>query len=236
MVQRCLLVTGGKGGIGKSTITAGLARSLASSGRKIGILDADLSGPNQSVLFQIDPLHIVDKQIVPAHIEGVKIVTLGGIAQPETALVWSDPVIRGTLRKLVNEVKWEHLDLLIVDVPPGSGNIHMVLHELFPEATVLFVTTGSPLAIADCLRQISFYRRLKVPMLGILENFSEYPCSCCGKKQPMYDPCLVPDMAADVGLQLLDRLPWSQDIANGNEMTLLAEICIQWLEGTRDCK
>ena len=230
MPQKCLLVAGGKGGIGKSTVTAGLARSLAAAGKKIGILDADLSGPNQSILFQTEPLHVIDNEIVPAYVDGVKVVTLGGIAQRETALVWSDSVIQGTLRKLVKDVTWGYLDLLIIDMPPGSGKIHLAIHELFPSATVLFVTTGSPLAAADCIRQVSFYKRLKTPMLGILENYSHFQCSCCGEKQSMYDTELVPEIATDIGLPLLAQLPWSKNPAGGNEMNDLRETCIQWLK------
>ena len=232
MIKKTLFLTGGKGGVGKSTVAAGLARSLASNGYQIGLLDADLSGPSQSILFNSSELSVINEEIIPVYIDNVYLVSIGQVVENETPLIWSPGVIAETIRTFSVNVKWGNLDLLIIDLSPGLGDIHINLHKLYPLAWILFVTTGSKLAVGDCRREISFFQKMESPILGIVENFAYFTCPETGKLHKFYDSEDLIQMAKAIDIKILDHFEWSDDLAYGKGMKNLITASKAWLDKT----
>ena len=221
-----ILVSGGKGGVGKSTISAGLAKSLAKTGLNVGLLDADVSGPSQHYLFPDAKMVAHENKLLPALIDGVYVASMGYLSESTSAIVWSDDIGRGLMSTLLNNVLWGKLDLLVVDLPPSTSPVTRILLEFIEKAWVVFVTTGSALSMADCKRDIMFHRRLETYPLGIVENLSYVLCPDCNKKLHLFDSYEVEKIAAGNGLEVLSQFPFSNTILSYGIMDTLAERCI----------
>lgn len=172
-VKRVVAVASGKGGVGKSTVAANLAAGLARRGRRVGFLDADIYGPSAPTLFNLEgPPEIREEKIQPLAAFGVKVLSIGFMIEPEKALIWRGPMVMGAVSQLLGDADWGELDALIIDTPPGTGDAHLTLAQRAPLSGVLLVTTPQDLAYADARRSGKMFRRLSVPILGVVENMA----------------------------------------------------------------
>lgn len=227
LYPQVVLVAGGKGGVGKSTICSLLARNAARMGRHVGVLDLDISGPSQNLLFKCGKLKAKDGWILPNISDGVQVVSLGSIVEAETALVWSPLAIKGTIKSLLAKLKWSKIDLLFVDMPPGSGEIHLFIADMFPKSEVVHVTTSSDLALADCRREMSFFSMKGINSMGIIENMSTMYCCKCGAEQRLFDVLALDDLIASVSVPLIARVPFSNLVTQMSMVAPATEYIIQ---------
>jgi ATP-binding protein involved in chromosome partitioning len=223
-----VLVTGGKGGVGKSTVAAGLARALTAAGHRVGLLDADLSGPSQSVLFGMDRVVFAANKMVPPVVDGIAVASMGAIAEASTPLLWNRHTVRGTVLQLLEDVDWVEQDLLVVDVPPGASDVHTFIAETLLRSAWLVVTVGSPVALADCDRCIELLLRMEAKVLGLIANMTHHHCANCGDVQHLFSPRTCEELAARRGLELLARLPFDQEVVQGKGLASVAGACATW--------
>jgi len=176
-VKTILAVGSGKGGVGKSTVAANLAASLALEGAAVGLLDADIYGPSQTTMFGVEGRRLLadeEKRIVPLEGHGVKLVSVGNLVEPGQALTWRGPILHGTLTQLLQQTVWGELDYRVVDLPPGTGDVQLSLAQLVPLTGMVLVTTPQDVALADVKRAYTMARKTHVPVLGVIENMSYY--------------------------------------------------------------
>ncbi len=211
-VRRTVMVLSGKGGVGKSTAAANLAVLLADEGFQVGLLDADMHGPSVPRLLALEPAGVGSdgESIVPArHGERLRVVSLGLLGpSPDEAIIWRGPLKMNVLRQLLADVEWGELDYLVIDLPPGTGDEPLSLCQLIPEATgAVVVTTPQELALSDVRRCITFCRRLKLPVLGVLENMAGMDCPHCGGRVPVFGEGGGRRVAARMGAPFLGSVP-----------------------------
>ena len=176
-VKTILAVGSGKGGVGKSTVAANLAASLALEGARVGLLDADIYGPSQTTMFGVGGQRLAadaDKNIVPLEGHGVRLVSIGNLVEDGQALTWRGPILHGTLTQLLKQTVWGELDYMVVDLPPGTGDVQLSLAQLVPLTGMVLVTTPQDVALADVRRAHTMARKTHVPVLGVIENMSYY--------------------------------------------------------------
>ncbi len=176
-VRTVIAVGSGKGGVGKSTVAANLAASLALEGAKVGMLDADIYGPSQSKMFGVEGKRLMaddDKRILPLRNHGVKVISIANLVEDGQALTWRGPILHGTLTQLLNQTTWGELDYLIVDLPPGTGDVQLSLVQLVGVTGMVMVTTPQDMALVDVRRAYTMARKTHVPILGVVENMSYY--------------------------------------------------------------
>ena len=182
-VKNIIAVASGKGGVGKSTIAVNLATALAESGAKVGILDADVYGPNIPLMMGIkSPPQVENDRIIPPEAHGVKVASLGFFYNEETPVIWRGPLVAGAVRQLLTQVDWGELDYLIADLPPGTGDASLTLAQTVPLGGVIIVTTPQEAALNIAAKALAMFRRLNVPILGVVENMSYFACPHCGEK------------------------------------------------------
>ncbi len=174
-VAALVAVASGKGGVGKSTVAANLACALARKGLKVGLLDADVYGPSAPILFGLEdakPTMAPDKRIIPPQAFGVKVMSVGFIASADTAMIWRGPIVTSTISELLSRVAWAPLDILVLDLPPGTGDVQITLSQRAPLSAAVIVSTPQKLALADVRRGIEMFRKVHVPIIGVVENMS----------------------------------------------------------------
>lgn len=208
-VRDVLLVASGKGGVGKSTVTVNLACALKQQGLNVGVLDADLYGPSVARLLgmDLDLGHNAAGRTVPARGHGVYAVSVANRVPPEAALVWKGPLVAQTLVQMFREVAWPDLDLLLVDMPPGTGDVPLTILEQIPVTGALLVTTPQRLAQVDSERGVALFHELDIPVFGILENMSHYVCPCCGERQSLFPDAGVEALARRRHVPFLGSVP-----------------------------
>jgi ATP-binding protein involved in chromosome partitioning len=171
--RNTIAVASGKGGVGKSTVSVNLAISLAQSGARVGLLDADILGPNVPMMMGVDKLPgVKNKKMIPAERYGVQIISMGFLVKPDQALVWRGPMLHSAIRQLLTDVMWDELDYLVVDLPPGTGDAQLSLAQTLPVTGAVIVTQPMQVAVSDARRGIKMFEQLKVPIIGIVENMS----------------------------------------------------------------
>ncbi len=176
-VRTVIAVGSGKGGVGKSTVAANIAASLALEGALVGMLDADIYGPSQSKMFGVEGKRLMaddDKRILPLRNHGVKVISIANLVEDGQALTWRGPILHGTLTQLLNQTTWGELDYLIVDLPPGTGDVQLSLTQLVPVTGMVMVTTPQDMALVDVRRAYTMARKTHIPVLGVVENMSYY--------------------------------------------------------------
>ncbi|MBK04219.1 MAG: chromosome partitioning protein [Deltaproteobacteria bacterium] len=214
-VKNVILVASGKGGVGKSTVAANLAAALAKTGAKTGLLDADIYGPSVPLLMGVDgaehqPEVVVidgEKRILPIKAHGLEIISMGFFVPPNVAMAWRGPMVHGALSQFMQEVAWGDLDYIILDLPPGTGDVQMTLAQRVQVSGALIVTTPQMLSVADVVRAKSFFDKLKVPMLGVIENMSYFVCPNCDEKHDIFSSGGGERAARQFGLPLLAQIP-----------------------------
>ena len=215
-VKNIIAVASGKGGVGKSTTAANLALALAREGARVGILDADIYGPSQGIMFGIAegtrPMIKDQKWFVPITAHGVQVMSMAFLTDDNTPVVWRGPMVSGALIQLITQTAWDNLDYLVIDMPPGTGDIHLTLAQKVPVAGSVIVTTPQDLALLDARKGVEMFRKVNIPVLGVVENMAVHICSNCGHAEHLFGEGGGEKLAAQYGVDLLASLPLSMAI------------------------
>ncbi len=213
-VDHIIAIASGKGGVGKSTVAANLACALAAQGRKVGLLDADVYGPSQPRMLGISgrPASPDGKTILPMRNHGVTMMSIGLMTNEDQAVVWRGPMLMGALQQMMMQVQWGALDVLIVDLPPGTGDVQMTLSQKAHVDGAIVVSTPQDVALLDARKGIDMFKQLNVPILGMIENMSTHICSNCGHEEHVFGHGGVAAEAAKIGVPLLSEIPLHLDI------------------------
>ena len=207
--KNIVAITSCKGGVGKSTVASNLALFLNSSGYKVGILDADIYGPSIPSIFDLEdkPDVNTEKKIIPLNFKGIEIISIGLMIDKEIPIIWRGPMIQTALMQLVSDVKWDDLDFLIIDLPPGTGDPHLTLLQKLKVTHSLVVTTNEDIALADTRKGINMLKKLNVPITGVIENMSYLKCKKCDEKHFIFGKNGVKKLCQDFNLKLLAKIP-----------------------------
>jgi len=209
-VSNIVAVASGKGGVGKSTVAANLALAWAAGGARVGILDADIYGPSQPIMLGLQgqrPSAPDGKHLLPLEAHGIKVMSIGFLVDAAQAVVWRGPMVTQALTQLLGDTTWGELDYLVVDMPPGTGDIQLTLSQRVPVSGALIVTTPQDIALADARKGLAMFEKVAVPVLGIVENMSLHVCTHCGHVEHIFGEGGGARMAAEHGVQLLGSLP-----------------------------
>ena len=229
-VKNVVLVSSGKGGVGKSTTAVNLALALDAEGAKVGLLDADIYGPSQGMMLGVAEGRRPDikdgKFFEPIRAHGLKAMSMSFMITDKTPMVWRGPMASGALQQILGQTLWGDLDYLIVDMPPGTGDIQLTLSQKAPVAGAVSVTTPQDIALLDALKGIEMFAKVDIPVLGILENMSVHQCDNCGHLSHLFGEDGGKRVAQDLGVPLLGQLPLAMSIreqADGGHPTVKAE-------------
>lgn len=208
-VRNVIAVASGKGGVGKSTTAVNLALALAADGAKVGLLDADIYGPSVPAMLGLSgrPESPDNKSIEPLRAFGVEAMSIGLLVDADAPMIWRGPMATSALTQLFNDTRWGDLDYLIVDLPPGTGDIHLTLAQRIPVAGAVVVTTPQEIATLDARKALKMFEKVKVPVLGIVENMAVHVCTNCGHAEHLFGAGGGERMAAQHGVPLLGSLP-----------------------------
>jgi ATP-binding protein involved in chromosome partitioning len=219
---RIIAVSSGKGGVGKSTVAVNLAVSLAQRGARVGLMDADIYGPNVPRMMGVEGQLAVEEvdgatKIVPHSAHGVKLVSLGFLIERDQPAIWRGPIVMKITTQFLRDVNWGELDYFIVDMPPGTGDAQLSLVQATNVTGALIVTTPQEVAIGDALRGVKMFQRVNVPVLGIVENMSWFECPHCGKPSALFGSGGGQKLADEVGLPLLAQIPLAPRVMEGGD-------------------
>ena len=207
-IRRIVAVASGKGGVGKSTIAANLAVALARQGLKVGLLDADIYGPSVATLFGITArAQLVEKRIQPVSAHGIKLLSMAMMTDPGKAIIWRGPMASSAMMQMVEQADWGVLDVLVIDLPPGTGDIQLTMAQKLKPDGAIIVSTPQDLALIDARRAIAMFGQVNVPVLGIVENMSYFLCPKCGAQSDIFGHGGAETAAAEMGVHFLGAIP-----------------------------
>ena len=208
-IKNILAVASGKGGVGKSTISANLALALTRAGASVGVLDADIYGPSQPRMLGAtgQPEINEDQKLVPKLVHGLKMMSIGFLVEEDTPMIWRGPMVTSALQQLLNDTAWGELDYLVIDLPPGTGDIQLTLSQKVPVAGAIIVTTPQDIALLDARRGLGMFKRVNVSVLGVVENMSTHICSECGHEEAIFGELGGARLADDFEIPLLAQVP-----------------------------
>ena len=224
-IDRIIAIGSGKGGVGKSTVSSNLAVALAKQGRRVGLLDADIYGPSQARMMGVSkrPSSIDGKIIEPVRAHGVTMMSMGLLMKEGEAVVWRGPMLMGAIQQLLSQVAWGELDILLIDLPPGTGDVQLSLSQRVQLTGALVVSTPQDVALIDALKAIDMFNKLKTPILGLIENMSTYICPNCGHEAHIFGHGGVAQEAQRLSIPFLGELPLALDVRiAGDEGTPIA--------------
>ena len=227
-VKNIIAIASGKGGVGKSTTSVNLALALAAEGANVGLLDADIYGPSQPQMLGISgrPESIDGKSMEPMMAHGLQAMSIGFLVDTDTPMVWRGPMVTGALEQLLRDTKWRDLDYLIIDLPPGTGDIQLTLAQKIPVTGAVIVTTPQDIALLDARKGLKMFEKVGIPILGIVENMSTHICSNCGHEEHTFGAGGGELMSKDYNIDLLGSLPLNINIrvqADGGKPTVVAD-------------
>ncbi|GAB4203585.1 MAG: iron-sulfur cluster carrier protein ApbC [Tibeticola sp.] len=227
-VKNVVAVASGKGGVGKSTTAVNLALALAAEGARVGLLDADIYGPSQPMMMGIEgrPESLDGQTMEPLENHGVQVMSIGFLVDKDEAMIWRGPMATQALEQLLRQTNWKDLDYLIVDMPPGTGDIQLTLSQRVPMTGAVIVTTPQDIALLDARKGIRMFEKVGVPILGIVENMAVYCCPNCGHTEHIFGADGGKNMAAELGVDYLGALPLAKQIrlqADSGKPTVVAD-------------
>jgi ATP-binding protein involved in chromosome partitioning len=218
-VKRIIAVASGKGGVGKSTTASNLALGLAGLGLRVGVLDADIYGPSQPRLFGLAgrPELMEGRMLRPLTAFGIKVMSIGFLVEEETPMIWRGPMVMSALTQMLREVAWGELDILVVDMPPGTGDAQLTIAQAVPLAGALIVSTPQDLALIDARRAVAMFRRVDVPIIGLIENMSYFLCPSCGTRSDIFAHGGARHEAERLGVPFLGEVPLALAIRENSD-------------------
>ena len=218
-IQNVIAVASGKGGVGKSTVSVNLAAALASMGKRVGVLDADVYGPSVPLMLGLKerPKSTEDKKIIPLSKYNLKVMSMGFLLTDDQAVVWRGPMIDKLLTEFIRNVEWGELDVLVVDLPPGTGDAQLTMVQKAPLSGGVIVTTPQDVALADVRRGMQMFEEVHVPVLGVVENMSYLVCSSCGHRAHVFSHGGGAEVAKQFNVPLLGEIPLVRDIVQGGD-------------------
>jgi ATP-binding protein involved in chromosome partitioning len=218
-VKNTIAVASGKGGVGKSTVAANLAVTLAAAGAKVGLLDADVYGPSVPLMMGKESKPAVrDGKIVPLEAHGVTVMSIGFLLDPEKALIWRGPLVAQLINQFLNDVVWGELDYLVLDLPPGTGDVQLTLVQKIPISGAVIVTTPQAVALADAVKGLRMFQEVKTTVLGIVENMSGFACPCCNTVTDIFGSGGGARTAEQYEVPLLGTIPIEPAVREGGDV------------------
>jgi ATP-binding protein involved in chromosome partitioning len=215
---KIIAVSSGKGGVGKSTVSVNLAVALAKSGFRVGLMDADIYGPNIPLMMGAnEPPMVINEKIIPLEKHGVKLISIGSLIDRDQPAIWRGPIIMKIITQFLRDVAWGQLDFFIVDLPPGTGDAQLTLVQATEVNGAIIVTTPQEVSVSDALRGAKMFERVTVPVIGIVENMSWFECPHCGKPTPLFGSGGGERLAAELELPLLGQIPLYQRVMEGGD-------------------
>jgi ATP-binding protein involved in chromosome partitioning len=215
-------VASGKGGVGKSTVAVNLAVTLAQMGQRVGLLDGDIHGPNVPLMMGIpeeQPVAFGDR-IFPPQAHGVTVMSMGMLVPAAAPVIWRGPMLHQAIRQMLRDVMWGELDYLVVDLPPGTGDVQLTLAQSLPLTGAVMVTTPQDVALIDVVKGGEMFRQLGIPLLGIIENMSSYVCACCGQAEPIFGEGGGQQLTQRLNAPLLAQVPLDTAVRSGGDSGL----------------
>jgi ATP-binding protein involved in chromosome partitioning len=218
-VKNVIAVGAGKGGVGKTTVAVNLALALARRGSGVALLDGDMYGPNVPIMLGLKgQLETDGDKIVPAERYGVQAVSLGFLTQDDAPVIWRGPMLHGAIQQFFREVRWRDVDYLIVDMPPGTGDVALSLSQTVPVAGAVLVTTPQVVSLADTRRAVAMYRKLNIPVIGLIENMSFFVCPGCGHESDIFGKGGGERLAEEMSVPFLGSIPLHEPIRAGGDI------------------
>ncbi|MCC5883985.1 MAG: iron-sulfur cluster carrier protein ApbC [Halomonas sp.] len=229
-VKHIVAVASGKGGVGKSTVTVNLALAMVAEGYRVGILDADIHGPSQAQMLGapegVRPQQAGENKFRPLEMHGVQAMSMAFMVDTREPMVWRGPMVAGAFQQLLTQTAWKDLDVLFIDMPPGTGDIQLTLAQKVPVDGAVIVTTPQDIALLDARKGIEMFRKVNVPVLGVVENMSLHVCSNCGHAEPIFGEGGGERIASEYETRVLGRLPLALSIreqADSGRPTVIAD-------------
>jgi ATP-binding protein involved in chromosome partitioning len=218
-IRNILAVGAGKGGVGKSTTSVNLAVALQQTGARVGLIDADVYGPNVPQMLGIEgqPEVSDDKKMIPPHAHGIKVVSMGMLVPPDQAVIWRGPMLHGAIQQFMRDVVWGELDYLVVDLPPGTGDVSLSLAQSVPVAGAVVVTTPQGVSVSDVRKAVGMFRQLNIPVLGVVENMSYFVCGHCDGRTDIFGTGGGQRMAEELKIPFLGEVPIDTRVRAGGD-------------------
>jgi ATP-binding protein involved in chromosome partitioning len=217
-IRNIIAVGAGKGGVGKTTVAVNLAVALAARGGRVGMIDGDIYGPNVPIMLGVQqPLTHDGQKITPARGHGIDAVSMGFLTDDDSPVIWRGPMLHGVIQQFFRDVRWPELDYLIVDMPPGTGDVALSLSQTVPVSGAIVVTTPQTVSLADTKRAVRMYQKLNIPTLGLVENMSHFVCSGCGRESDIFGKGGGEKLAEEMSVPFLGRIPLYEPIRVGGD-------------------
>jgi ATP-binding protein involved in chromosome partitioning len=218
-IRNIVAVGAGKGGVGKSTTAVNLAVALALKGARVGLMDMDVYGPNVPQMLGINeqPRVTEQKRIVPPEAHGIKAISMGMLVPPDQPVIWRGPMLHGAVQQFMRDVEWGELDYLVVDLPPGTGDVSLSMAQSVPVAGAIVVTTPQGVSVSDVRKAVAMFRQLNIPVLGVIENMSYFVCPHCNERTEIFGHGGGARMAQDLGIPLLGEVPIDTRVRSGGD-------------------
>jgi ATP-binding protein involved in chromosome partitioning len=218
-IRNIIAVGAGKGGVGKSTTAVNLAVALQRKGARVGLMDADVYGPNTPQMLGIDrgPEVSGEKHMIPPEAFGIKVISMGMLVPPDQPIIWRGPMLHGAVQQFMRDVEWGELDYLVVDLPPGTGDVSLSMAQSVPVAGAVVVTTPQGVSVSDVRKAVAMFRQLNIPVLGVVENMSYFVCGHCQEKTEIFGHGGGAQMANDLSIPLLGQIPIDTRVRSGGD-------------------